>query len=220
MTIKNPSDNKSWTELASYNALVSKFTDNGYAVFDCDGIDDTFNGANFWGSPLGYNVWKKAYEYVVKNYNVEKDFSIYGFSMGGLTALNLLFNNLPNVKCVALGSPVIDLSKCWLDTAPKAQMKLSFDTQEYGENMVGYDPMSHIIDNKITANLPPIKIWYGSTETGLEVNKDIAKDFVDAIRNGGGVAIYREILNAGHEICYGENATCNNEYYYWIKRFQ
>ena len=94
-----------------YNNLVNTFVDAGYAVFDCNGYNETFFGCNFWGSHRGVEAWRKAYDYIVKNYNVEDNVSIYGFSMGGLTALNLVLIGFPNVKCIALGSPVLDVEK-------------------------------------------------------------------------------------------------------------
>lgn len=36
------------------------------------------------------------------DFNVEENLSIYGFSMGGLTAMHLVMNGFPNVKCIAL----------------------------------------------------------------------------------------------------------------------
>jgi hypothetical protein len=83
--------------------------------------------------------------------------------------------------------------------------------------------MSHLITvgdkEYCLPKIPPIKVWYGSTEEGVAVNKNYAIRLVNAMKNSGSYAIYREWQGAGHEICYGENAMSNLEYYLWINRF-
>ena len=144
--------------------------------------------------------------------------------MGGLTALNLVLNGFPNVKCIALGSPVIDVEKCWED-GNNAQIKEAYgigDVYE-AEKVIGSNPITRIVDIDNTdycfGNIPPIKVWYGSTEVGTAVNKNYAIRLVNAMRNAGAWAIYREVNGAGHEICFGANDNCNKEYLYWINRF-
>ena len=215
---------KGWEDIADYNNLIDTFVNAGYAVFDCNGYDNTIFGVNFWGSPKGVEAWRKAYDYIINNYNVEHNFSIYGFSMGGLTALNLVTNKFPNIKAVALGSPVIDLEKSWEDGQVKL-MQLGFGLgSKYDKTFtIGCDPMQKIVkingSEYYNANVPPVKIWYGSTEVGTCVNKEYAKRIVNAITNGGGSAYYREVENAGHEICYGHNDNINKEILYFFERF-
>lgn len=215
---------KGWEDIADYNNLIDTFVNAGYAVFDCNGYDNTIFGVNFWGSPKGVEAWRKAYDYIINNYNVEHNFSIYGFSMGGLTALNLVTNKFPNIKAVALGSPVLDLEKSWEDGQVKL-MQLGFGLgSKYDKTFtIGCDPMQKIVkingSEYYNANVPPVKIWYGSTEVGTCVNKEYAKRIVNAITNGGGSAYYREVENAGHEICYGHNDNINKEILYFFERF-
>lgn len=229
VTTPNAGDNKSWIQLSDYNAIANKFLNAGYAVFDCNGYSNEYAGNNFWGCHRGVEAWRKAYDYMVNNFNVETDFSIYGFSMGGLTALNLVMEDFPNVKCVALGSPVLNLEACWNeggDTRTKMQLAYGMTTSYDADKARGCDPIKRLItigsDEYCLTNMPPIKIWYGSTEVGANnspVNKAYAIQLVNAIVKSGNFAIYREVEGAGHEICYGANANMNTEYLFWINRF-
>lgn len=226
---------ESWSENANYQALTTAFVNAGYAVFDCNGYRENALGYSFWGDSRGVDVWRKAYQYVVDNYNVENTFGLYGFSMGGLTALNLMFSGFPGIKCVALGSPVVSLEACYDSESTSAVIKVLYgmgDTYEPSKAH-GCDPYSRIIDisntKYIFGALPPIKLWYGSTETGTTdtgsgevvtgvVVKAYGEDIVNAINNAGGQAEYREIADAGHEICYGGNATANSDYVLFFDR--
>ena len=208
-----------WINSQYYNNLINAFINAGYVVFDCNGVNNTDEGS-FYGTPSGIEAWRKAYQYVVDNYNVEKEFSIYGFSMGGLTAMNLVNNKLPNVKSIALGSPVLDISIGW--GAARAAFFSNTITQYSNTLVAGYNPIINIVDNKCIKAFPPIKMWYGSTEDGSSlpvVNKQLGINLTNAIKNSNGTCYYREVDGAGHEICYGGNANVITEIVYWLNRF-
>ena len=224
VTIPHPDDNETWEDNENYNALIDTFVNAGYAIFDCNGYKDDFWGCNFWGAHRGVEAWRKAYDYIVKNYNVEDNVSIYGFSMGGLTALNLVINGFPNVKVVALGSPVLDPQKAF-ENGQEVIMGGAYGMGSTWEPIKarGCSPIERIVTigntEMVLQNLPPIKIWYGSTEQDEIVNKNYASRFVNAIINGGGYATYREVEGENHRICFGAVQYINNEYLYWINRF-
>jgi len=212
-----------WINITSYNDLVNKFVNAGYLVFDCNGYANTQLGCTFWGAPRGVEAWRKAYDYVVNNYNVEHSFSIYCFSMGGLTGLNLVLSNFPNVKCIALGSPVTALNQATYNNAGSALLD-AYGMQSWDADapeLVGNDPQQSIIELSSTdycfKNLPPLKIWFGGNETWPEPN--LALKLVNAIKNAGGKADFRLVDGTGHEICYGANDNINTEYLYFINRF-
>lgn len=213
-----------WQEHDGYRAIVQKFIDRGYAVFDCNGFKNDELGWSFWGNQRGVEAWKKAYQYVVNNYNVEQAFSIYAFSMGGLTAMNLAFQNFPNIKCIAMGSPVLNLRACWEDESVKPVLQILYGMGDTWDDakVVGSNPYKNIVvaESKkyCFKNLPPIKIWYGSTEQSNGVNKQYAIDMVTAITNSGGYAEYREVNEAGHDISYGMNEYCNIDYLLFVER--
>lgn len=214
-----------WKEHDGYKDIVQKFVDRGYAVFDCNGFRNDELGWSFWGDRRGVEAWRKAYKYVTDHYNVEKTFSIYAFSMGGLTALQLAFHAFPGINCIALGSPVVNLKACWEDTSVRAVLKTLYGLGTEWDDMAvaGSDPYKRITElggvKYCFASLPPIKVWYGSTEQSYGVNKQYAIDLVDAIKNAGGIADYREVNGAGHEISYGGNEICNAEYLVYIERY-
>lgn len=226
-----------WTTNASYQALTTAFVDAGYAIFDCNGYRENALGYSFWGDPRGVDVWRKAYQYVVDNYNVEHEFGIYGFSMGGLTALNLAFSRFPNIKCIALGSPVVNLEDVFNSSdGNKAVINLLYNMGETYDPAKAYgcNPFSRIMtfDEKdyIIGSFPPIKMWYGSTEDGTStdpgtgeimygvVSKFTGHQVITAINNAGGQAEYREVEGEDHKICYGGNATVNRDYVLFFNR--
>lgn len=200
-----------WTKRESYLNIVNKFVDAGYFVFDCSGINNAPDGFNFFGDIRGVEAYRKALDYVRKNYNVENDFSIYGFSMGGLTALQLA-RSTPSIKCIALGSPVLSLTK-W---------------NEKGGNIVGVDdPGRDSYKNVISINdklynmskYPPLRLWYGTTEENDQVEGGVSKNFVESVVNSGGIATIRWVKDRGHEICFGEDPAIIEEYLSFINRF-
>lgn len=219
-----------WQTVPSYVAMVKAFSANGYFVFDCNGFSNDALGCSFWGDQRGLTAWRKAYQYVTDNYNVEKEFSIYAFSMGGLTALNLAFQGLPNVKSIALGSPVVNLEAVFSSTdGTQNIIKVLYGMGDGwdAKKAQGSNPYANLLNiggtETIVKSLPPIKIWYGSTETNNTgnpaVEKNYAKRFVDAINNGGGTAEYREVAGGVHSLSYGANPNVTNEIITYLNRF-
>lgn len=213
-----------WAEHAGYQTLVQKFLDRGYAVFDCNGFRNDALGCSFWGDSRGVEAWEKAYQHVVNNYNVEQTFSIYAFSMGGLTAMNLALRGFPGIKSIAMGSPVLNLRACWDDASVRPVLQQLYGLGDEWEDakVMGCNPFKHIVTldgvKYLPKTLPPLKVWYGSTEESYGVDKQYAIDFVKAIQNTGGYAEYREVQGAGHEISYGMNETCANDYLVFTER--
>ena len=219
-----------WQSVPSYVTMIKAFSSNGYFVFDCNGFSNDALGCSFWGDQRGLTAWRKAYQYVTDHYNVEEEFSVYAFSMGGLTALNLAFQNLPNIKSIALGSPVINLEAAFSSTdGTQSVIKVLYGMGDAwdAKKAQGSNPYANLLDiggtEVVIKPLPPIKIWYGSTETNNTgnpaVEKNYAKRFVDAINNGGGTAEYREVAEGVHSLSYGENPNVTNEIITYLNRF-
>ena len=210
----------------TYGNIVGQFKDAGWAVFDCNGYDNTSDGATFWGAPKGVECWRKAYEYVVKHYNVSKNFCIYGFSMGGLTTMSLAFSDFPNLCAIGMGSPVLDLKAVWdANETVQNQIKAGYGMTNWSEaKTAGSNPLKSLVEIDGTEycikKLPPIKIWYGSLESGDSyVSKEKAQRFVTALQNSNSYAIYREVSGAGHGVCSGQYEDINTEFLYWLNRF-
>ena len=215
-------DQGDWRQITGYNNLVNAFLANGYAVFDCNGYANTRNGCTFWGAQRGIEAWRKAYDYVVKNYNVEENISIYGFSMGGCTALNLVMRNFPNVKCIAVGSPVTNLDQTSYEHAGANAFNEAWGITAYDSTILrGNDPMQTVvtIDNVdyCFRTLPPLKIWFGSIETWPAPSD--AQRLVNAIKNAGGKADLRICEGRGHGLSYGEVPYVVDEIVMYFNRF-
>lgn len=214
---------ENWPSIDGYKRIVSAFNNAGYAVFDCNGYANNEIGYNHWGCNRAIECYRKAYDYVVRNYNVEKLVNVYGFSMGGLTAFNMVSQGFDHIKCLALGSPVMKLNHAgspWDGAKSSAYGVNTYDALA----VCGNEPTQRIktIDNTptIMIGVPPVKIWHGGLEDDTTVApKSHAQDIVNAIRNGGGRAYYREVADAGHEISYGGNIGVVNEIVAWVNRF-
>jgi predicted esterase len=210
-----------------FDNMINLFTESGYAVCDINGYDNSIPN-NTWGSQRAVMAYRKLVDYVLSKYNVQKMVNLYGFSMGGLVALNFLNMNLDIVKCAVLSAPVVDLyNQVFLGSANwNGQMKTSygFTCDSWDDNKeltVGYDPTGKLIelDSKkydFTC-YPYMRIWHGTSDNN--VSYTYSEALSEAIRNAGHDCTYRKVTNAGHEICYGDNTKCNNEYVYWFNRF-
>lgn len=175
----------------------------GYAIMDVSVHSYHMAG------PLAMSMYRKAIDYVMNNYNVEKQVYLHGHSMGGWTALNFVnrFSNL--VKVVGLWYPCIDAyAQAWENSvwgSPKTYMpkfyNFSSSTTYEEEKLVGYNPIkdhSITIDGVTYTYLPvPIKIWQGDVDAYM--GTEIAKSYVAALRNAGCEAYYRELAGLGHE---------------------
>ena len=227
----------SWVQNSNYNNITNAMLNAGYAVFDCNGYNNTNAGVNHWGCEKALQCYRKAYDYVINNYNVEHNFSIYGFSMGGLTALNLAYSMIANVKCIALSSPVI--SGYYYDDRRRGFPSVNYAASYYvdantnagldPDRFIGHDPLQSIITindkEYMFQKIAPLKIWFGGNESIVNkdgnncVPKEHAIQLVNAIRNANGVAWYREFENCGHEICYGGNSNAIQEYIMFFNRY-
>lgn len=88
----------------------------GYAILVVDGVPDGWRDAlkiderYAVGNYVAVQSTIKAYYYVTYNYNISKDdVSVFGYSMGGLTVLNLIENTDMPINCAALISPVVSM---------------------------------------------------------------------------------------------------------------
>ena len=231
------------SSVPAFEALKDKFVANGYAICDVNSYDSTF-ASQGWGSPRAVNAYFKMIEYVQRNYNVEKEINIYGFSMGGITALNFANVHRQMVKSIALGAPVVGIwSVCWNSTYGgsagwRQASAIAYDFQNIGgitwttgatpsaaelqawnDNeylMYGYDP-SFPVNDHAKIKLPPTKIWIGQNDTAIPVTSII--QFRDDQADYDNPIIVRPVANEGHSICWGANSYINSEIIYWFNRF-
>lgn len=220
--------NQQWLESEDYMRIVNGLKSNGYAVMDCNGYDNTIQGADFWGAPSGVSAWTKAIQYVMNNYNVSKYFGIYGFSMGGCTALNLLAQGIPGCVVCALGSPVINLEACFTESSgTRSDMNSAYGEGDgnytFTTRMKVQSPYAKIVGDTTKyafTYYPPMRIYFGGNEVDQSgVNKEYAKELAAAMTSAGAYVQYREVANRGHEICYGADNSVIVDFILFFNRY-
>lgn len=230
---------------SNFEAFVNNFVNAGYAVCDTNGLGSGVQST--WGAPRAIQAYRKLYEWVTSHYNVQHELNIYGFSMGGINALNFAANNGGIVKVLALGAPVTSLFdqvynynkgrkegtaiyynftlpsgfdySDFTDGAANAQ-----ELEIWNNNLdktIGFDPTAKIIQfnnkNVLPFSYSPIRIWHAKDDTS--VSYIYSQNFVDAIRNANNYASIRLVTTGGHGISYGENSYVTEEIIRWINRF-
>lgn len=91
--------------------LYNYLRDCGYAIFDCYGWGNLYPsvGSNTWGTPTNTACYIKGIEYVLKNYNLDKNNVFVACkSLGGIQALSLYNETAVNIKAVGMLSPETD----------------------------------------------------------------------------------------------------------------
>lgn len=213
------SSDSGWTTINSYNRLIDSLVNSGYAVIDSNGYDDSDrSGHEHWGAPQALSAYVKAYQYAIDNYNLDTDIYVYGFSMGGLTALNLAIDTDLPIKCISIGCPVISLKH---QAENNADLLKAYDINVYSEDRVrGYDRFLDIttIGEKdyVLQDLPPVLIGYGSTDTN--VSNDDIKRYANAIAAANGCVRLKEYVG-GHSISYGESDDFMFDTVSWFNNF-
>lgn len=225
-------------ESAAFDNLTQYFVYCGYAVCDVNAYDNTVPNRTF-GSQRTIIAYKKLIEYVKDHYNVEKAVNGFGFSMGGLVALNYI-NEFSDLKCLAIASPVVALyeqgyygSATWKSAIANSYgfdvpsgFEFSSGTPTEEENEIwnentsltnGYDPFVRSKTNTANTHYPFMRIWHGDSDTAVSYLK--SKEFSDEVRERLVDCTYRLVEGAGHEICYGGSGVCLREYVRFFNRF-
>lgn len=233
---------------SSFRKMVKLWVDNGYAVCDVNGYSNTFPQET-WGCPRVIQAYRKLYDYVISNYNVKKNVFVYGFSMGGLVALNFIRVNRDIVSTVALGAPVCGLYQaCWntaygAERGWRASSAVAYDFQGisgttwtttvppstseltlFNNNALlwrGYDPMSSIMtfNSKDYLFATLPPIRMFIGTADTAIGTELPNKLTTAITNAGGVCSIRNVIG-GHGISYGDSDAVNKEVLYWFNRFR
>ena len=170
----------------------------GYAVLECNGMPYDF--ANIYGldvtRPVGNYIavqsYKKAYDYVVNKYNIDKNGCFMcGWSQGGHVSLNIGdLSGIP-IKAIGLEAPVVSMLKQWniansvtigdvtytrparlniaklfgfiqLNTTPTNDEILALEFDE--SKVLGYDPYTRNVIDAYMSNEEPTDIAELSTK--------------------------------------------------------
>ena len=196
----------------------------GYAWFDVNGSSVT---SEHMSGIRTLEAYKKAYDYIIENYNIEPHILVHGRSMGGLTALNFTYHFPSIVSACACVYPVTDLyNQAWLrpwSSTCKQNMAIEYNFNDKTGNtfeedkVIGFNPIKNntitIADNNYTNFPVPLKIWHGLADTTVRI--DESRKLVSAIKNYGGRASIREIEGMAHTL----SDWLWNETFIWLKRY-
>ena len=197
----------SWTLEAGYNSIVNALSGIDCAVMDINGYGNGGTTYNHWGCSQAISAYVKAYEYFIKNYNLDPEVYVYGFSMGGLTALTLGIQRSIPIKAMMIACPVISLYNQCVEMPGEVRQDFlnAYELQSYDANVVkGYDRLGDIIDiNNTKYNFKinlPLFIAYGTTDEN--VSNQYIQDYYNSLKNSNCNTIIQG-FTGGHEVCYG-----------------
>ncbi len=234
-----------------HQALTEYLVANGYAVMDVNGLpskyaeENNIDIRNNIGSPIAIRSYVKAYHYCIENFNLKPEVFVHGGSMGGISSTNLVLSGMIPVIAHSAFCPVLDTYNQiflhpWSDGLPKFALGKIYrlDTDQLGEyiydekKISGYNPAK----NKKAEMYPvPVKFWHCIDDE--TVSYEVTRNFVNKIKENGGVAYLRTFPYGGHEPqLVGESAKkpCGNnilngneieitpaveEVFIWIKNF-
>ena len=186
---------------------------NGYAVMDVNGLPEAYAAKrgidlrNNIGSPIAVQSYVKAYHYCVEHFNLKREVFVHGGSMGGISSTNLVLCGCIPVIAHSAFCPVLDtyneiFQHPWSGGLPKHAMgkiygfKISDDDEYiYDESKLsGYNPTRN---TKSICYPVPVKFWHCQDDP--TVSYQITKEFVERIKEHGGIASLRSFSHGGHE---------------------
>lgn len=202
---------------------------NGYALMDVNGLPETFAAANgnlriqdSVGSYIAMQSYHKAYDYCMENFNLEPEVFIMGISEGGITGANLCMEGVIPIRAHAAWSPVLDtynqiFLKPWYKRKGPAEVlsvlygfepnptPSSNDNTKWlydEEKVCGYNPAKKntVVINDVSYKYypVPIKIWHCMDDS--TVAYDVSVNFIQSVKNAGGIAYLRTFETGGHEV--------------------
>ena len=186
---------------------------NGYAVMDVNGLPHAYAAKrgidlrNNIGSPIAVQSYVKAYHYCISHFNLAREVFVHGGSMGGISSTNLVLSGCIPVIAHSAFCPVLDAYNeiflhPWSGGLPKTALGKIYglDTDENGtyiydeRKLCGYNPAQ----NAKAKHYPvPVKFWHCIDDP--VVSFAVTQNFVNAIKQNGGIAYLRAFPHGGHE---------------------
>jgi hypothetical protein len=196
-----------------HQVLTQYLVANGYAVMDVNGLPQAYakkygiDIRNNIGSPIAIRSYVKAYHYCMEHFNLKPGVFVHGASMGGISSTNLVLSGCIPVIAHSAFCPVLDtyneiFQHPWSGGLPKHAMgkiygfKISDDDEYiYDESKLsGYNPTRN---TKSICYPVPVKFWHCQDDP--TVSYQITKEFVERIKEHGGIASLRSFSHGGHE---------------------
>lgn len=196
-----------------HQVLTQYLVANGYAVMDVNGLPEAYakknniDIRNNIGSPIAIRSYVKAYHYCMEHFNLKPDVFVHGGSMGGISSTNLVLSGCIPIIAHSAFCPVLDTYNeiflhPWSGGLPKEAMgriygfKVSDDDEYiYDEiKLSGYNPARNAKSNCYPV---PVKFWH--CQDDQTVSFQITKQFIERIKENGGIASLRSFSRGGHE---------------------
>ncbi|MBQ8340093.1 MAG: hypothetical protein IJY16_06585 [Clostridia bacterium] len=196
-----------------HQVLTQYLVANGYAVMDVNGLPKAYaekygiDIRNNIGSPIAIRSYVKAYHYCMEHFNLKPDVFVHGGSMGGISSTNLVLSGCIPVIAHSAFCPVLDtyneiFKHPWSGGLPKEAMGkiYGFKVRDDGEyiydesKLSGYNPVRNAKSNYYPV---PVKFWHCQDDP--TVSFGITKQFIDRIKENGGIAHLRAFPYGGHE---------------------
>lgn len=196
-----------------HQAITQYLVANGYAVMDVNGLPEAYAAEygidirNNIGSPIATRSYVKAYHYCIDNFNLKTAVFVHGGSMGGISGANLVLCGAIPVIAHTAFCPVLDTYNeiflhPWSDGAPRTALGKIYGLEKddggnyiYDESkLCGCNPAK----NKKAGVYPvPVKFWQCVDDD--TVSFAVTEQFVNTIRENGGMAQLRAFPYGGHE---------------------
>ena len=211
-----------------FNNLFSTLFNAGYAIFDVDNTRSDAAGWPDWGCLPLMSAYRKAWDYIRQNYNVQKQLMIYAFDMGTPVALNFATWWKDEVKAMinAGPRPVVKAEYESLSAGTeKTQMEEAFglsagtwDT----DRLRGFCHYENLIDvsgtNYAPVKLPPVKVIVGKSDS---TSLTETRAYYTALNNAGNYVSYREVTGFSHDDAQFMNSSgLRTEAVRWFDRFK
>lgn len=112
----NVADSSNISHTLSTLTNTDYFLANGFAVMDVSGMPGIINNsATHMCNPVALRSYLKAYETIVRKYNIDPNGCfVIGWSMGSLTALQLSQSGIIPVKGCVIYNPAWEFSRMWM----------------------------------------------------------------------------------------------------------
>lgn len=207
--------------------LFNKLVDAGYAMFDVNGCNNEYS--DHMGGPRAISAYVKAFEWIKSHYNVEDKMYVHGHSMGGLTALNLMYHHPSLCKVLGLFYPVINLQAAWErpwfpgDEGTRFAMARDYNFDDKTGNtfendkIIGFNPIENnsiiINDERYSFINCPMKIWHGLADNTILIEN--TEQMVSNILRANGYCEFRKIESLAHDV----TDVIVNEMILWFNRF-
>lgn len=220
-----------WYEAGNtkFENLIDALNLAGYAVFDVDNTRGYSGGWADWGCLPLMSAYRKAWDYIRKNFNVQHQLMIYSFSMGTPVALNFAAWWKDEVKCMLNAAPRPVVKQRYVTLTPGGtdalEMEAAYSLSPGSwddDRLRGFCHWENLIDiggTKYAPNkFPPVKAVVGKSDSSFLTE---TREYYAALNDAGNYVNYREISGFAHEdTCFMNSAGLREEAVRWFDRYK